>query len=54
VLFDLTFSVDPAFASYPINVQKLYLPQSVTPAISQQTTYMNTVETLAENDGIPQ
>lgn len=54
VLFDLTFSVDPSFVSYRINVQKSSLPQSVTPAISQQTTDMNTVETLPENNGMPQ
>lgn len=54
VLFDLTFSVDPSFVSYRINVQKSSLPQSVTPAISQQTTDMNTVETLPEDNGTPQ
>ncbi|MCC6520425.1 hypothetical protein IT403_00365 [Candidatus Nomurabacteria bacterium] len=54
VLFDLTFSVDPSFVSYRINVQKSSLPQSVTPAISQQTTDMNTVDTLPEDNGTPQ
>jgi hypothetical protein len=54
VLFDLTFSVDPSFVSYRINVQKSSLPQSVTPAISQQIPDMSTVETLPEDNGTPQ